>query len=326
MEGPCALAFAPADSDDQSMSAPLPVCLEAVTKHYRQGRGIEGVDLGVREGEVFAFLGPNGAGKTTTIRILLDLIRPDSGSVRLFGLELRGHSVELRRRIGYLPGDLALYEDLSAKEMLTHFAHLRGGPPWGAIAALTEAFELEVDKPIKALSKGNRQKVGLVQAMMGDPALLILDEPTSGLDPVVQGQVHRLIRSASAEGRTVFLSSHILSEVSQVADRVGIIQDGRMIDVRRVRELRGEAIHYVDVRLVGGHPFNLTGVPGVSSLPSENGLVRLAVKGDLNPLIGALARDQVEELAVREPDLEDVFFDLISGGSAATERDSRADS
>ncbi len=295
------------------MAAPRPVSMQAVTKHYRGGRGIEKLDLEVGEGEVFAFLGPNGAGKTTTIRVLLDLIRPDSGSVQLFGQDLRRHSVELRRRIGYLPGDLALYEHLSARELLTHFAHLRHGPAWREVAALTDAFELELDKPIKALSKGNRQKVGLVQAMMGDPPLLILDEPTSGLDPLVQSQVRALMRAAAVEGRTVFLSSHVLSEVGQVADRVGIIKDGRMMGTLRVAELKGEAVHYVDVRFAGGAvPAELDALAGVTVMPAAADLLHLAVKGDLDPLIAVLAAHRVEELSVREPDLEDVFLDLLS--------------
>lgn len=285
-----------------------------VSKRYRAGRGVEHVDLEVEGGEVFAFLGPNGAGKTTTIRILLDLIRPDSGSVRLFGLELRSHSVALRRRIGYLPGDLSLYEDLTARELLTHFAHLRGGPPWPVIESVASAFDLEVDRPIKNLSKGNRQKVGLVQAVMGAPELLILDEPTSGLDPLVQMQVHRLIRAAASEGRTVFLSSHVLSEVGQVADRVGIIRDGAIVAVERVADLQRRAVHYVDVRFAGDiAPPELGLLLDVSRLTSVDGRIRLAVRGSLDPLLGVLAAHPVEDLTIREPDLEDVFFGFLTG-------------
>ena len=287
-----------------------------VTKRYRGGRGIEHVDLQVDPGQVFAFLGPNGAGKTTTIRVLLDLIRPDSGSVSLFGLDVRPHSVELRRRIGYLPGELSLYEDLTARELLTHFAHLRTGPQWRAIEELTEEFQLEVDRPIKNLSKGNRQKVGLVQAVMGSPELLILDEPTSGLDPLVQTQVHRLIRHAASEGRTVFLSSHVLSEVGHVADRVGVIRDGTIVAVKRVVDLQRQAVHYIDVRFAGDAlPTELGMLPGAVELPSTNGSIRLAVKGSLDPVLAVLAAHPVEDLTIREPDLEDIFFSFVSGGS-----------
>ena len=295
-------------------SLSIPISMRDVTKCYRAGRGIEHVDLEVGDGEVFAFLGPNGAGKTTTIRVLLDLIRPDSGSVRLFGRDLRRHSVELRRRIGYLPGELSLYEQLTARELLTHFAHLRSGPAWPAIQTLTETFELEVDRPIKNLSKGNRQKVGLVQAMMGDPALLILDEPTAGLDPLVQIQVHSLIRAAVGEGRTVFLSSHVLSEVGQVADRVGIIRDGVIVAVKRVADLRKEAVHYIDVRFTGNvTPPELALLAETTRLPSVNDTVRLAIRGTLDPLLAVLAAHPVEDLTIREPDLEDIFYSFLSG-------------
>ena len=298
-----------------------PVSMVDVTKRYKGGRGIERVSLDVSQGEVFAFLGPNGAGKTTTIRVLLDLIRPESGTVRLFGKALRSQSVEVRRRIGYLPGDLALYEQFTARELLTHFAHLRGRPAWPAIAALAEAFDLDTGKPIKALSKGNRQKVGLVQAMMGEPDLLILDEPTSGLDPLVQTQVHAMIRSAAADGRTVFLSSHVLSEVGQVADRVGIIRDGTIVGLERVSDLRRKAFHYVDVRFAGAvSPPELSHLPQVTVLPPTDGHMHLAVKGSLDPVVAVLAAHPIEDLSVREPDLEDMFFALVTQEGPANEK------
>lgn len=290
----------------------VPIRLEKVTKRYRGGRGIEQVDLEVYGGEVFAFLGPNGAGKTTTIRVLLDLIRPDSGSVTLFGLALRHHSVELRRRLGYLPGELCLYEHLTARELLTHFAHLRSGLPWAEIEKLTDLFGIEVDRPIKTLSKGNRQKVGLVQAMMGAPDLLILDEPTSGLDPLVQSQVHQLIREAASQGRTVFLSSHVLSEVAQVADRVGIIRDGVITGVTKVADLRRQAVHYVEVGFVDGVPPELALLDQSTLVLGQDGRVRLTVRGSLDPLLRLLAIHPVEDLTIREPDLEDVFFGFIA--------------
>jgi ABC-2 type transport system ATP-binding protein len=296
--------------------------MEDVTKRYRGGRGIDHVNLEVLSGEVFAFLGPNGAGKTTTIRVLLDLIRPESGRVHLFGLDPRHHGVAIRRRLGYLPGDLGLYEHLSGRELLTHFAHLRRGPAWSEIAALCDRFDLEVDKPIKALSKGNRQKVGLVQALMGQPPLLILDEPTSGLDPLVQDQVHELIRAAARDGRTVFLSSHILSEVARVADRVGIIRQGAMLSMERVDDLRRKTVRYVDVRFAdvrfadGSLPPELTVLPHVTILPSQDDHIHLAVTGSLNPLIQVLAGHPVDDLMVREPDLEEVLFSVIGRGTA----------
>ncbi len=244
------MEWAPASAAAAHPTVPIasdsPINLQEVTKHFRGGGGVDDVTLEVVAGEVFGFLGPNGAGKTTTIRLLLDLIRPDAGQIRLFGLDSRRDSVAVRRRLGYLSGDLALYERLTPRELLTHFAHLRGGPAWREIAELADRFDLELDRPIRALSKGNRQKVGLVQAIMGEPELLVLDEPTSGLDPIVQHQVHMLMREVAAEGRTVFLSSHVLAEVGQVADRVGLIREGRVVAVERIAELRRRSVHLVD--------------------------------------------------------------------------------
>ena len=287
-----------------------PIRLEDVSKHYRGGGGIDHVDLEVRRGEVLAFLGPNGAGKTTTIRLVLDLIRPDGGRITVFGLDPRRDGVAVRRRLGYLPGDLALYERLTARELLTHFVHLRGGPPWPEVAALAEELDLVVDRPIRELSRGNRQKVGLVQALMGQPELLILDEPTSGLDPLVQQQVHTKIREAAAQGRSVFLSSHVLSEVAQVADRVAMIREGRVGAVERVEDLRSRAVHVVEAAFT--EPVDLSSLAGVAGVvraeERSDHAVRLEVTGDLNPLVRALAGRTLRDLSVREPDLEELFL------------------
>ena len=285
------------------------IALEGVTKRYGGGGGIEDVTLVVPSGEVFGFLGPNGAGKTTTIRLLLDLIRPDAGRISLFGLDARHDSVAIRRRIGYLPGDLALYDRLTARELLTHFCYLRGGPSWDSVASLAERFELELDRPIRSLSKGNRQKVGIVQALMGEPELLILDEPTSGLDPLVQQQVHQAIREAAADGRTVFLSSHVLSEVGRIADRVGLIRRGRVMAVERVDDLRGRPVHLVDVRAADDSAFSaLARVPGVGQFEASGNEAHFEVTGSLDPLIGELARHRLADLSIREPDLEELFL------------------
>ena len=294
-----------------------PISLEAVTKHYRGGGGIDGVTLEVHRGEVFGFLGPNGAGKTTTIRLLLDLIRPDAGRIELFGLDARRQSVAIRRRIGYLPGDLSLYERLTARELLTHFSHLRGGPPWVDTAELAARFDLELDRPIRALSKGNRQKVGLVQALMGHPDLLILDEPTSGLDPLIQHQVHVLMREAAAEGRTVFLSSHVLSEVGDVADRVGLIRQGRVVAVQRVGDLRRRSVHLVDA--TGRNAFAadaFAGIPGVTRRDIRGATAHLEVSGPINPVVRSLATYELDDLSIREPSLEELFLEFYEGDGA----------
>ena len=304
------------EATDGDLAAP-PISLQAVTKHYRGGGGIDEISLEVERGEVFGFLGPNGAGKTTTIRLLLDLIRPDSGRVALFGLDARRHSVAIRRRLGYLPGDLALYERLTARALLAHFAHLRGGSAWADAASLAARFDLELDRPIRALSKGNRQKVGLVQALMGSPELLILDEPTSGLDPLVQHQVHILMRGLAAEGRTVFLSSHVLSEVGDVADRVGLIRDGRVVAVQSVEDLRRSSVHLVDVSARAPLPADaFSRVPGVLRRDIRGASAHLEVTGPIDPVVRALAGYELDDLSFREPSLEELFLAFYQGDGA----------
>ena len=197
---------------------------EGLRKAYGKVRALRGVDLEVRRGEIFGFLGPNGAGKTTTIRCLLDLIRPDAGTLRVFGLDPQAKPVGVQARTGYLPGELHLNDNLSAERQLRFFADMRGGGvDWGHVRALAERLQLDLGRPIKNLSKGNKQKVGVVQALMHRPELLLLDEPTSGLDPLMQQEVLGLICQARADGATVFFSSHIMSEVQTIADRVGMI-------------------------------------------------------------------------------------------------------
>ena len=205
---------------------------EGLTKSYGKNRGVIDVSLDVRPGEVFGFLGPNGAGKTTTIRTLLDFIRPNSGVAKVFGMDAHRQSREIRRRIGYLPGDLALYEKLKGAEMLRYMGNLRGGVEWDHVRELAERLHSDLSRPIRTLSQGNRQKIGLIQALMHKPELLILDEPTNGLDPLIQQVFYRLI--SEVEGQTVFLSSHNLPEVERVCDRVGIIREGRLIAVEEV--------------------------------------------------------------------------------------------
>ena len=209
-----------------------------LTKHYGSARGIEDVDLHVEPGEVFGFLGPNGAGKSTTIRTLLDFQRPTSGSAELFGLDSRRDSVAVRARVGYLPGDLKLFERMTGAQHLAWFGHARGTNDASVTDDLIARFGVEMDRPVGELSKGNRQKVGLLLAFAHAPELLILDEPTSGLDPLMQAEFERLVRDTATRGRTVLLSSHSLAEVQRVADRVAIIRDGRLVVTDTVEHLR----------------------------------------------------------------------------------------
>ena len=290
---------------------------EGLTKSYGRARGIVGLDLAVVPGEVFGFLGPNGSGKSTTIRLLLDLIRPSSGRASVFGLDVRRAGVEARRRIGYLPGELSLYPRLTPRELFTYFGHLRRMHGTGDAVVLSERLGLELDRPIQALSKGNRQKVGLVQALMHRPELLVLDEPTSGLDPLVQRVFYELLREATAEGRTVFLSSHVLPEVQQVADRVGVIREGRLVLLDTVDALRARAFTRVEVTFaVAPPPAAFARLPGVREIERRGAVVLLALEGEADALIKALAEHTVVALDIHEADLEDVFLSLYGAVSS----------
>ena len=220
---------------------------QGLTKAFGDVQALADLDLEVRRGEVFGFLGPNGAGKTTMIRTVLDLIRPTRGTSHILGVDSRQHSVEIRRHIGYLPGDLAMYPKLTGKDTLTYFANLRGGVDWSYVHDLAERLNADLSKKVADYSTGNRQKVGLIQAFMNRPELIIMDEPSTGLDPLVQQEFQAMMRELAEQGRTVFLSSHTLSEVQRSADRVGIIRSGRLIDVESVHDLRSKAIRRVEL-------------------------------------------------------------------------------
>jgi ABC-2 type transport system ATP-binding protein len=284
---------------------------ERLSKDYAGHRGVDDLTFEVAEGEVFGYLGPNGAGKTTTIRLLLDLIRPTSGRIELFGLDVRRAGPKARGRLGYLPGDLRLYERLTPREHLRYFASLRGMSGLGDGKGLAERLELELDRPIRALSKGNRQKVGLVQALMHRPALAVFDEPTSGLDPLVQQVVYELVAEATADGRTVFVSSHVLSEVQHIAHRVALIRDGRLELVDDVESLRQRARSRVEVSFAEPPPTGaFDGLEGVREVGRNGDVVRLTLEGSADPLVKALARYEVRAIDSHEADLEEVFLEL----------------
>ena len=284
---------------------------ENLTKLYRSGRGISAVTFTVQAGEVFGMLGPNGAGKTTTIRLLLDLIRPTSGALEVLGLDHRRAGVEIRRRLGYVPGDLRLYERLTAREHVRYLAHLRGMHGTGEAERLAETFELELDTAVRTMSRGARQKVGIVLAFMHRPELLVLDEPTAGLDPLMQQAFAALLRETVEDGRAVFLSSHILSEVQQVADRVAAIRDGRLALVESVDALRTRAFTRVEATFANPPPGDaFEGLAGVRVLGRHGHVVLFALQGSADPLVKALARFEVVGLDSREADLEDIFLGL----------------
>ncbi len=292
------------------------IATERLTKRYGKQRGITDLTLDVRAGEVFGFLGPNGAGKTTTIRLLLDFIRPTSGRAAILGQDTHQHSVAIRRRIGYLPGDLGLYERMTGHDLLSYFAHLRGGVDPAYVRLLAERFAVDLNRPIRTLSRGNKQKIGLVQALMHRPELLILDEPTSGLDPLMQHTFQTLIREIAAEGRTVFLSSHALAEVELIADRVGIIRAGELAVVQEIGALKEQALRRLEIHFARPVPpeFFHT-IPGVRDVAVDGRVLRCTVSGSVDALIKAAARYEVENITSHEPDLEEIFLAYFHEGT-----------
>ncbi|MGW5669833.1 ABC transporter ATP-binding protein [Micromonospora sp. NPDC003776] len=288
--------------------------LTELTKTYGSRRGLTGLTLDVRPGEVFGYLGHNGAGKSTTIRLLLNLIRPTSGSARVLGLDPGADPIALHRRIGYLAGDFVVDGRQRAGECLTFLGNLRGGVPTARIVELADRLDLDLTARIRSLSKGNRQKVGLLQAFMHRPELLILDEPTSGLDPLVQQTFLELVAEARRDGRTVFMSSHIMSEVEAVADRVAIIREGRLVALDTVADLRSRS--QLRVRLTFAEPVGaaeFTGLPGVRDLAVRGSVLDCRLEGTPDALIKAAARHPVVGLRADTQDLEELFHDYYTG-------------
>jgi ABC-2 type transport system ATP-binding protein len=293
---------------------------EKLTKTYGSHRGIVEIDLEVAEGEAFGFLGPNGAGKTTTIRTLLDHIRPTSGRALVFGIESTADPVAIHRRIGYLPGEFTLYDKLTGGQTIEYFANLRGGVDPAYQADLVARLDVDPSRKFKEYSKGNKQKIGLVVALQHRPDLLVLDEPTSGLDPLVQRTFYEVIREAKAEGRTIFLSSHILSEVEKTCDRVAIIRDGRLVKVDRVEALRDLAHHQVELRFAGEVPMGaFAALPGVSDVSTEDHILRMRVSGPITPVVREAAQYELLDFVSREPSLEETFLAMYGdkAGQAA---------
>ena len=291
------------------------IAAAALTKCYGKTRGIEDLTFSVNEGEVFGFLGPNGAGKTTTIRTLLDFIRPTRGGVTIFGLDPRRDGPRVHARIGYLPGELALYERLTGERYLEDFASFRGGVPRERYASLAERLGLDITKRIRDLSHGNKQKVGLVQAFMHRPDLLILDEPTQGLDPLVQQVFYAMLDEERNRGATVFLSSHVMPEVERVCDRVGIVREGRLATIQDVGDLKAHARRRIELHFDGPAPeAAFATVPGVLDVRSHGDELSLAVEGTMDPVIKEAARHTVVNVQTEEQSLEDLFLDYFGPG------------
>jgi ABC-2 type transport system ATP-binding protein len=292
------------------MTDQITIHTEKLTKHYGDVRALVDLDLDVRTGEIFGFLGPNGAGKTTTIRTMLDEIRPTSGTASILGMDSHEMSVEIRNHVGYVPGDLAMYPNLTGRDTLTYFANLRGGVDWSYVDELTERLEADMSKKVGDLSSGNRQKIGLIQAFMNRPKVLVMDEPSSGLDPLMQRAFQKLMREVAADGTTVFLSSHTLSEVQRVADRVGIIRHGKLIALEAVASLRSKAIRTVNIYFDG--PIDaavLEPLPGVRGVKVEDHHAMLSFDGQMETLLKVVTeRFHVLDISTEAADLEEIFL------------------
>lgn len=291
--------------------------LENLTKHYGDVVGIQNLSLAVAEGEIFGLLGPNGAGKTTTIRLILDFIRPTSGNVSVFGLSPRSDGIAIRRRVGYLPGDFITYNNMTGAAVTEYFTTLRGQNP-SKLKMLCERFDLDPTRKIAELSKGNKQKVGLVQAFMNDPDLLILDEPTAGLDPLLQHEFQEMLREERDQGKTVFLSSHMMSEVEATCERVCIIREGELVTldtVSHLTELSLWTVKIVFAESVGENIFD--GLDGVSASSSTNRIFTLSVSGDgsMDAVIKTASQHQVVSFESEHASLEDTFLQYYSKDS-----------
>jgi ABC-2 type transport system ATP-binding protein len=288
---------------------------QGLTKRFGEVTALDHLDLEVWAGEVFGFLGPNGAGKTTAIRLLLDYLRPTAGGARVLGLEARGDSLAVRRRTGYLPSEMNLDPRLTGSELLEYYANLRGGIDEAWRDELIGRINLDPSRSLRELSTGNRKKVGIVQAFMHRPELMILDEPTSGLDPLVQRTFLELARETASAGACVFLSSHVLTEVEDVADRVGILREGRLVTVDTVDALTERAVRRLHLRFAQPVPAEaFTGLDGVRDIQVDGTTVDASVSGSPDALVKVAARYQLVDLDAREHDLEQVFLDYYRDG------------
>jgi ABC-2 type transport system ATP-binding protein len=278
-----------------------------LTKYYGKSRGIVDVSFKEEEGEIFGFIGPNGAGKSTTIRLLLSLIHPTSGEAKVFGKDVVSHGPEIRRDIGYLPSEVYYYEGMKVIDLLKYSASFYECDCTKRMHELSETMELEMHRRISDLSYGNKKKVGIVQGLLHSPKLLFLDEPTSGLDPLMQRKFFDLIREENARGVTVFFSSHILGEVQRLCNRVGIIREGKIVEISDIRTLQQN--NYKKVRVTAeGLKAAAFDMPGVTNLLMENGTLQFFFKGDINTVLKKISGTKVADVTIEEPTLEEIFM------------------
>jgi ABC-2 type transport system ATP-binding protein len=291
---------------------PAAIRTEGLTKFYGKARGIVDVDLEVRAGEIFGFLGPNGAGKSTTIRILLDLIRPTSGKASVMGMDAQAETVRVRQAVGYLPGEASFYDELSGNAFLDLVARV-GNRESSRRAELLERLELDASRKIARYSRGMKQKLAVVAALQHDPELLILDEPTSGLDPLGQQEFYAILREFSARGRTVFFSSHVLSEVERLCDRVAVIREGRIVAVDEIAALREKMVRRLVVTFAEPVAAGRLEVPGAKVVSTEGERVTMEVTGGLDGLIKRLAQFEIVDMEFDRPSLEQTFLEMYAG-------------
>ena len=299
-----------------SRTADAAIRVTGLVKHFGTIEAVRGIDLEVRPGEVFGFVGPNGAGKSTTIRCLLDLIRPTSGSIEVLGRAPRRDGVGIRRQVGYVPGELRLPERMTSRQLVRSVGRLRGGLDAALVDSIAARLQIDLDRPTRDLSSGNRRKVAVLLAFAPRPDLLILDEPTSGLDPLMQHEFLAMVAEARAAGGTVFLSSHVLSEVQQAADRVAVLRAGRIVAQGTVDELRGRARQRIEVWFAEDvADGEIRAIPGLQDPVLEGRRLAATLSGPIDPVVAVLARHRLASLVVEEPNLEEAFLDLYEDHS-----------
>jgi len=285
-----------------------------LTKSYGRNRGIENVNITVNKGDIFGFLGPNGAGKSTTIRTLLDFIRPSSGSATIFGLDCQKDAVAIKKRIGYVPGDVNLYGFMTGEKFLAYFGRVRG--KYDAVTAkkYADRFDIHLDRKLKEYSRGNRQKVALIQAFINDPELIIMDEPTSGLDPLMQQVVMDVLMEEAAGGKTIFMSSHVLSEVEKACNRVAIIKEGGIVAQEKVEDLQKKSGRIIEVKFNEPIEPAIFNIEGISNVAKHNGTIHMTVSGKIGGVLKEIASHDVADITVHKMSLEDIFMQYYSGG------------